>query len=110
MKKIISYGLQPIKKTEFIIEEQDIGTFKKCLDYCAHRLREHKCGIAGIVDEKKLEQIREYLQKSKDCKESEDCKNINEPVENIGIKSKQTFEKFLNQLLEIYQNIKNGES
>jgi hypothetical protein len=52
---------QTITKTQFIIEEEDIGTFKKCLDYCYHRIQKHKCGIEGIIDIEKLNKLRKMF-------------------------------------------------
>lgn len=45
-----------------IIEEDEAKIIRTCLDYCYHRLVRHdKCGISGIVNVDKLNNIRKEL-------------------------------------------------
>jgi len=59
---------QTTQTTEYIIEQDEIGIIKTCLDYCSHRLINHKCGIDNFVNLDKLNKIRKTLNE-KDNKE-----------------------------------------
>jgi len=74
---------QTTQTTEYIIEQDEIGTIKICLDYCSHRLNNHKCGISDYVNPGKLSEIRKTLNEKND---KEIFKKMDEDNEKFIIK------------------------
>lgn len=55
---------EPVTTYQFVLEPSDVETIRHCLDYCYHRLTQHKqSGITRMVNQQEVERLRNEFKK-----------------------------------------------